>query len=91
MYVYGEYCPVAATTSVMGDYWTPLIVRELLYGTCRFNQLARNLPNISRALLANRLKTLERSGVLTCVRNGRNVTSYALTDAGRDLQGLSTL
>jgi DNA-binding HxlR family transcriptional regulator len=72
----------------MGDYWTPLIVRELLYGTCRFNQLVRNLPNISRALLASRLKNLERAGVLVCERDSRNATSYTLTDAGRDLQGL---
>jgi len=90
MYLYAPYCPVAAATTVVGDYWTPLIVRELLYGTCRFNQLARNLPNISRTLLASRLKTLERAGVVDCERSSRNVTSYSLTEAGRDLDGLIT-
>ena len=85
MYLYAEYCPVAAATSVVGDFWTPLIVRELLYGTSRFNQLARNLPNISRPLLANRLRRLERAGVVDCARDAKNVTSYALTNAGRDL------
>jgi DNA-binding HxlR family transcriptional regulator len=71
----------------MGDYWTPLIVRELLSGTDHFNQLVRNLPNISRTLLANRLQTLERLGVVKCHRDSRkNTSSYCLTEAGRDLQ-----
>lgn len=88
MYLYANYCPVAATTSVIGDYWTPLIVRELLYGTLRFNQLARNLPTISRSLLSDRLRKLERAGVVECIRSSRNATTYSVTDAGRDLQGL---
>lgn len=88
MYLYANYCPVAATTSVIGDYWTPLIVRELLYGTLRFNQLARNLPTISRSLLSDRLRKLERAGVIECTRNARNATTYAVTDAGRDLKAL---
>ncbi len=86
MYLYAEYCPLAATTSVIGDYWTPLIVRELLFGTSRFNQLARNLPNISRTLLAKKLQGLERAGVVTCERRGRTDTSYSLTQAGNGLQ-----
>ena len=85
MYLYAKYCPVAATAKVMGDFWTPLIVRELLYGTDRFNQLARNVPGISRSLLAARLRSLERAGVVACRRDGANVTSYTLTPAGRDL------
>lgn len=89
MYVLAKYCPVAAANQVMGDYWTPLIVRELLFGTNRFNQMARNLPNISRTLLTNRLRTLERLGVVSCERNGtRNMSSYQLTEAGRHLQKL---
>lgn len=88
MYLYANYCPVAATTSVIGDYWTPLIVRELLYGTVRFNQLARNLPTISRTLLADRLRKLERAGVIEYTRNARNSTTYRVTDSGRDLQAL---
>lgn len=88
MYEYANYCPVAATTSVVGDYWTPLIVRELLYGTVRFNQLTRNLPTISRSLLADRLRRLERAGVIECEREGPRTTSYRVTEAGRDLQQL---
>ncbi len=88
MYLYANYCPVAATTSVVGDYWTPLIVRELLYGTLRFNQLARNLPSISRSLLSDRLRKLESAGIIECARVSKNVTTYTVTEAGRDLQGL---
>ena len=88
MYEYASYCPVAATTSVVGDYWTPLIVRELLYGTVRFNQLARNLPSISRSLLSDRLRKLDRDGVVECERRGSNVTSYNVTPAGRGLQAV---
>jgi DNA-binding HxlR family transcriptional regulator len=81
-----EVLPVAATTKVMGDTWTPLIVRELLYGTAHFNQLTRNVPGISRTLLASRLRSLERAGLLTCEREcGRTMTSYCVTPAGRDL------
>jgi DNA-binding HxlR family transcriptional regulator len=88
MYLYASYCPVAATTSVIGDYWTPLIVRELLYGTVRFNQLVRNLPSISRSLLSDRLRKLESAGIVRCTRSARNVTTYGLTEAGRDLEPL---
>jgi len=87
MYGYGKYCPVAAATSLVGDFWTPLIVRELLCGTEHFNQLARNVPGISRTLLAGRLRMLERAGALLREReNGGTATRYRLTDAGRDLR-----
>ncbi|HZQ37297.1 MAG TPA: helix-turn-helix domain-containing protein [Dehalococcoidia bacterium] len=86
MYRYAKYCPVAATTKLMGDPWTPLIVREPLYGTGRFNQLVRNIPGISRTLLAGRLRSLERAGVVRCERGGgRNESCYVLTESGRDL------
>ena len=87
MYLYAKYCPVAATTKVMGDFWTPLIVRELLYGTTRFNQLARNVPGIPRSVLAGRLRNLERARLVVCERGGqRTMTAYCLTPAGRDLR-----
>src|SRR5215213_3014453 len=87
MYLYAKYCPVAATTKVMGDFWTPLIMRELLYGTSHFNQLARNVPGIPRSVLAGRLRNLERAGLVVCARGGeRHLTAYGLTPAGRDLR-----
>jgi DNA-binding HxlR family transcriptional regulator len=87
MYIYAKYCPVAAAAAVVGDHWTPLIVRELLYGTEHFNQLARNVPGISRTLLAARLRALERSSIVVRERETtRNATRYRLTPAGQGLR-----
>jgi DNA-binding HxlR family transcriptional regulator len=89
MYEYGQYCPVARATEILADRWTPLIVRELLAGICHFNDLDRGLPGISRALLADRLRRLERTGVVTRHEGAqRRHTEYRLTRAGRELQGV---
>ena len=61
---YGSFCPVAIASDVLADRWTPLIVRELVLGNTRFNDIARGLPGISRSLLVQRLKHLERKGVI---------------------------
>lgn len=83
---YGQYCPVAMATEILGDRWTLLIVRDLLSGVRHFNDLMRGLPGISRGLLADRLRRLERVGVLTrrSLGKGRK-TEYELTAAGMDL------
>ena len=59
---YGQYCPVAKSLEILGDRWTLLIIRDLLYGTRHFNELERGLPGISRALLSARLRQLQRAG-----------------------------
>lgn len=84
---HGQYCPIAKGAEVIGDRWTLLIVREMLFGVDRFNELERCLPGISRSVLAQRLKQLERAGVVerTPGRSGRTV-AYRLTQAGRELQ-----
>jgi DNA-binding HxlR family transcriptional regulator len=84
---YGQYCPVALASEVLADRWTPLIVRELVLGNTRFNEIERGLPGISRSLLTQRLRHLERSGVLERrpAAGGRG-SEYHLTDAGRDLE-----
>ena len=84
---YGQWCPVAHAAEILAERWTPLIVRELLSGVSRFNDLERGLPGISRTLLAQRLRQLERAGVVQrrLARNGRTAT-YELTQAGQDLQ-----
>lgn len=86
---YGQYCPTARATEILADRWTPLIVRDLLLGACHFNELERGLPGISRSLLAERLRRLERAGVLErrVAPSGR-ATEYRLTPAGRALQRL---
>src|SRR5262245_48537415 len=83
---YHQYCPVARATEILADRWTPLIVRELLAGSCHFNTIERGLPGISRSLLAARLRTLEDAGVVVRRAGERhNRSEYELTDAGRDL------
>jgi DNA-binding HxlR family transcriptional regulator len=62
---YGQYCPVAKAAEVIGDRWTLMVIRELLFGPVGFNELARGLPGISRSILAQRLRHLQRLGVAT--------------------------
>jgi DNA-binding HxlR family transcriptional regulator len=87
MNLYGQYCPVARASEILADRWTPLIVRELLADIHRFNDLDRGLPGISRALLVERLRRMERIGVVErrTSSEGR-LTEYYLTRAGRELQ-----
>ena len=86
---YVQYCPVALASSVIAERWTPLIVRELVLGGRRFNDIDRGLPGISRSLLKQRLDHLERKGVVTRVEltHGRG-HEYLLTPAGRDLEAV---
>lgn len=77
---YGQYCPVAHGAEIFADRWTPLIVRELDQGASRYNEIRRGLLGISRTLLANRLRQLERDGVVE-----RSDGAYRLTEAGRAL------
>lgn len=87
MFTYGQYCPIAKAIEVVGDRWTLLIVRDLLTGTMHFNDLERGLPGISRGLLAERLRRLQRMGVVEKSEqcSGRQRTSYQLTQAGVEL------
>ncbi|MCC7448781.1 MAG: helix-turn-helix transcriptional regulator [Anaerolineae bacterium] len=85
---YGQFCPVARALEILGDRWTLLIIRDMVQGTTQFNELERGLPGISRALLANRLRQLQRAGVIEKRFNssGRQTTEYHLTQAGKELQ-----
>jgi DNA-binding HxlR family transcriptional regulator/putative sterol carrier protein len=84
---YQQYCGAARALDVVGDRWTLLIVRELMFGPRRFTDLIDGLPGISRNLLTERLRALERDDIV--VRSelpppaARQV--YELTDDGRDL------
>lgn len=79
---YGQYCPISRSAELLGDRWTLHIVRDLLTGTTRFNELIRGNPGLSRALLSRRLDQLQRSGVVAHDPDG----SYRLTPAGESLQ-----
>jgi DNA-binding HxlR family transcriptional regulator len=84
---YGQYCPVAKTSEILGDRWTLLIVREMLGGASGFNELQRGLPGISRSVLTDRMRALERAEVIErrTGPSGRTL-DYRLTPAGRDLE-----
>jgi DNA-binding HxlR family transcriptional regulator len=82
---YGQFCPVSMAAEVFCSRWTPLVVRELLAGTTRFNDLRRGVPRMSPALLSKRLKELEKAGIVYVERNASAV-EYRLTNAGEDLR-----
>jgi DNA-binding HxlR family transcriptional regulator len=87
MWKYGQYCPIARATEILADRWTLLIVRELLDGVHHFNELDRSLPGVSRALLVERLRRLEQTGMIVRRRHPeRRYVEYHLTLAGRELQ-----
>ncbi|MBV9328536.1 MAG: helix-turn-helix transcriptional regulator [Chloroflexi bacterium] len=89
MQTYGQYCPVAKATELVADRWTPLILRELLAGSHHFNELERGLPGIARSLLVQRLRRLQRAGVVERRTTGSGrACSYELTVAGRALRSL---
>jgi DNA-binding HxlR family transcriptional regulator len=84
---YHQYCPVARACEIFADRWTPLLVRELLFGSRHFNAIKRGLPGISRSLLVSRLRLLDDSGVLERHAGKRpTATEYVLTEAGIDLK-----
>src|SRR3982074_1506784 len=92
MHSYGPYCPVARAAKLLADRWTVLIIRELLADVNHFNELERGLPRISRTLLAERLRRLQRAGVLERPPAPRGKrTDYRLTPAGRELQSIIDL
>src|SRR5690242_13569671 len=78
--VYGQFCPVAVASEVFAERWTPVILRELVLGSRRFNEIQRGVPRISRALLVKRLRELAGHGVITSVGG-----EYRLTEAGAEL------
>ena len=81
---YGQFCPVAKAMEVLDERWTLLVVRELLAGSTRFNELRRGNPRMSPALLSKRLRTLERAGLVRREMVGAHA-AYTLTESGRDL------
>ena len=83
-----QYCPVAKAHEILGDRWTMLVVRELVAGLERFNEIARGLPGIPRSLLVDRLRRLESVGVIERVDDGPKRRRYRLTDAGRELEAV---
>lgn len=82
---YGQFCTVSRGAEALCQQWTPLIVRELLCGSKRFNDLHRGVPRMSTSLLVQRLRHLEEIGVVRRSSGGK-VRDYSLTEAGEELR-----
>jgi DNA-binding HxlR family transcriptional regulator len=82
---YGQFCTVARGAEVFGERWTPLVVRELLCGSRRFNDIRRGVPRMSVTLLSQRLRKLTEAGLIERVRNDAG-WEYQLTPAGEELR-----
>jgi DNA-binding HxlR family transcriptional regulator len=79
---YGQFCPVAKAMEVLDERWTMLVLRELMAGSTRYNEIRRGVPRMSPALLSARLRSLTRAGLVRRDVDG----SYRLTEAGADLR-----
>jgi DNA-binding HxlR family transcriptional regulator len=87
---YGQFCPVAVASEVFAERWTPIILREILFGGSQlFNEIHRGVPLISRPLLARRLRDLESAGVITIepLSKGRG-HRYRMTEAGKEFRSV---
>lgn len=87
---YKQFCPLAMAAEMLCTRWTMVLLRELIAGSTRFNDLRRGVPKMSPTLLSRRLRELEASGIVErrASATERGVTEYHLTEAGRDLRGV---
>ncbi|MCZ6532600.1 MAG: helix-turn-helix domain-containing protein [SAR324 cluster bacterium] len=84
---YGQFCPVAKAAEIFAERWTPLVLRELLAGSRRFNDLRRGVPLMSQSMLAQRLRELEWAGIVERRQGtGKRGADYHLTPAGEELR-----
>ena len=83
---YGQYCPIARGAEIFAERWTPLIIRNLYLGCGSFSEILEGAPGLSRTLLSQRLKQLERLGIIESAPkpDGRG-HHYKLTSAGHEL------
>ena len=84
---YGQRCPVAKTLEIVGDRWTLLLVRDLLGGTRRFQDLQTGLPGLAPNILSDRLKLMEEHGLVArhFYSDHPPRAEYALTEKGQEL------
>ena len=86
MRTYGQYCPIARGAEIFAERWTPLIIRNLHLGCASFSEILEGAPRLSRTMLSQRLKQLERLGVVeSAPKSGGRGNHYKLTSAGHDL------
>lgn len=84
---YRQFCPVAMGSEILGARWTIVLLRELLTGSTRFNDLRRGVPRMSPALLSKRLKDLEDAGIVKRMpsKTDPEIQEYHLTPSGKEL------
>lgn len=83
---YKQNCALAQTSDLIGERWSLLLVRDLLVGPRRFNDLQTSLKGIGTNLLATRLKDLEAAGIIERRARGAGGHVYALTESGKALE-----
>ena len=91
MYDYNEACPISMAASVLCEKWTLQIVREMFFGSTRYSEIQKFIPNISPSLLRNRLRFLEEQGLVMrkCCEKA-NRYEYFLTPSGKALAPVLT-
>jgi DNA-binding HxlR family transcriptional regulator len=84
---YKQFCPLAMAAEVLCTRWTMVLMRELMAGSTRFNDLRRGVPKMSPTLLSQRLKDLEQAGIVQrrALQSEKGVFEYRLTEAGQDI------
>jgi DNA-binding HxlR family transcriptional regulator len=84
---YKQFCPVAMAAEILCTRWTVVLLRELVAGSTRFNELRRGVPRMSPALLSQRLKDLEIAGIVARMASTSDpgIFEYRLTASGREL------
>jgi DNA-binding HxlR family transcriptional regulator len=85
---YKQFCPLAMAAEILCTRWTMVLLRELIAGSTRFNDLRRGVPKMSPTLLSQRLKELEAAGIVhrKPIPAERGAFDYHLTPAGEDLR-----
>src|SRR5262245_55247034 len=84
---YGQFCPIVKACEIFGERWTPLILRELICGSTRFNDLRRGVPLLSPTVLVERLKALQSAGIIERRRSrAGKALEYHLTVAGQEFK-----
>ena len=86
MKTYNQYCPIARSSEILAQRWTPIIIRNLLNGPTTYNRLADQAPGIPRSLLTSRLRELQTTQLVVKGQNpDTKAYLYELTEAGQDL------
>jgi DNA-binding HxlR family transcriptional regulator len=85
---YKQFCPLAMAAELLCTRWTMVLMRELVAGSTRFNDLRRGVPKMSPTLLSQRLKELELAGIIERkeLKSEKGIFEYRLTEAGKDLR-----